>query len=145
MGRGGFDSLGKLLLCCSLVPLLIGLFSLFQAFRTVVGAERIEATVSALQSRKPWPGKPVHVYPILSFVDSSGTSRRIEMQSYSFPVTLEPGSKLEILFNPHHPTEVMLDSWRGRWAQPLLGIGFGVLLVLAALFVGRASPKLTER
>lgn len=119
------------------MPLLIGSYSLIHVVRMVSGGEYVEAKVTSLQSRKPWPGKAVHAYPVVSFTDREGTTHQLELQSYNFPLTIEYGSSIRLLFDPRSPTRALVDSWRARWAQPLLGVGFGLLLLASAFFVGR--------
>jgi hypothetical protein len=132
-----FDSLGVLLLICAAVPLLFGAYALFHSIRFVSRAEKVVGTVIAIHVEKPWPGKRVGSFPVTEFVDARGDRHEVELRSYAFPVILEVGKTINLLFDPASPKEAIPDSWRARWAQPFIGIVFGTMLLGAAFFIGR--------
>jgi hypothetical protein len=134
-----FDSLGVLLLVCACVPLVFGTYSLFHAISFLSRAEKVVGTVIAIHVEKPWPGKRVGSFPVTEFVDVRGQRHEVELRSYAFPVILEIGKTINLLFDPASPKNAIPDSWRARWAQPFIGLVFGTMLLGAAFFIGRAT------
>jgi len=135
-----FDSLGILLLFCSAVPLIFGTYSLIYSARFLSRAEKVTATVITIHVEKPWPGTRIGSFPVMEFVDARGERHEVMLKSYTFPLLLEVGKQIPLLFDPRSTSHVIPDSWRARWSQSIIGIVFGCMLFGAAFLIGRALP-----
>jgi len=68
-------------------------------------------------------------YPVIEFVDSEGTSRRIKSQFGIYWRLYERGETLEVLFNPRNPDTTKINSFQDVWLTPIVLLIIGLPLL----------------
>jgi len=75
-------------------------------------------------------------YPTIRYYDDNGESYTFELKNGSESNPGEIGAEVDLLFNPGHPEDVIVDSFLSKWFGPVMVCSIGIFIFLVEIIVG---------
>jgi hypothetical protein len=79
--------------------------------------------------------KKSQYYPLIEYYDENGVSHTYEYKigSERYPDVID--KKVDLLFNPNHPNDVIVDSFLSKWIGPVVVCSLGLLILIILIIV----------
>ncbi|GAB1541887.1 hypothetical protein NUACC21_45600 [Scytonema sp. NUACC21] len=75
-------------------------------------------------------------YPMVRFTTKSGEERIFESNTGSYPPRFSLDQRLEVLYNPHNPTSVEINSFFSLWGVAIVFTSLGsIFLVIGGCLI----------
>jgi hypothetical protein len=76
-------------------------------------------------------------YPTIQYFDDNGESYTFNLKNESESYSDELGKKVDLLFNPRNPEDVIVDSFLSKWFGPVLvcTVGFFIWIIIIIVSV----------
>jgi hypothetical protein len=126
--------LGLLFIAIGLVPGSFGVYSFVRNWRFLRTAIRASGTVTEMRERPGSEGGTTYT-PIVTFTAQSGEAIHFTSRVSSNQPRFHVGQEVPVVYDPHHPQHASMPSFIVFWFAALLFGGFGLLFIMAGLFV----------
>jgi hypothetical protein len=78
-------------------------------------------------------------YPTIRYYDDNGESYTFELKKRSEPYPGEIGEEVDLLFNPMHPEDVVVDSFLSKWVGPVMVCTVGLFILIVVIIVSAVA------
>jgi uncharacterized Tic20 family protein len=130
--------IGMVITLCSIFPLGIAGYWYAKTDRFLDRAVKTEATVVDVAKRTSDDG--AMYYPVFSFSDKNGNSRKIYSKMGSYPPAHEMGDTVSIFYDAQVPEKTKLDSFVCLWLGPVISGALGSIILLIGTLILLVGP-----
>lgn len=117
--------------------MVTGLRQLSQRFRSMAGMVPVDGKIVGFRTRRA-RGRTEFSFPIIEYLRRDGTSERFEsvMGNPTSHLRQQIGDSVAVLYDPERQIQPMIDSFSGKYLEPVALLLAGAAMTAVATVVG---------
>lgn len=132
---------GIVLIIC-LTFFLVGLYEAYEGYRDLRSHSNTIGIVTEnsyqVTTQDGYPSGSHH--PVVEFQDADGNKRVFTDGIGSLPPDYEPGTKIEVVYDPAATEKARIYSWKRFWLAPCIFMAVGLIPFLIFILIIRKIP-----